>query len=166
MIFPRIEREMEAAGFTMQDVQRLEVEAQLLREAEPFYIEDHFIKEEDKKASPACPPSPTTLERLAAEVKEMFYSNGEENYQYSSPVSPKEENCHDVLQGSTDSPHHSPLRKKSKRDAESQSPVPEKCSSGNDGNNSLASTSGAKESFPPKYLLECLLKEAQTLGEN
>lgn len=169
----RIERAMEAAGFTMQDMQRLEVEAQLLREAEPFYLEDDPIKEEDGKAVSTCPPSPSTIQRLTAEMKEMFYSNGEENSQYTSPLSPasfhnktKEENGHDVPQGSTNSHHHSPLRKKSKKDPEAPSPVPEKCNGDNAGNGPLASTSGAHESFPPKYLLECLLKEAQTLGES
>lgn len=164
---------MEAAGFTMQDMQRLEVEAQLLREAEPFYLVDDLFKEEDGKSVSTCPPSPSTLQRLTAEMKEMFYSNGEETSLYSSPPSPasfhnktKEKICHDVPQGSTESPHHSPLRKKNKRDSEAPSPVPEKCNGDNRGNGPLASTSGAQESFPPKYLLESLLKEAQSLGES
>lgn len=172
MTFSRIERAMEAAGFTMHDVQRLEVEAQLLREADPFYLEDYPIKE-DKKIIPTCPPSPSTLRRLAAEMQEMFDNNGKENYQYSSPVSTtesfpdkaKEENGHDVSQGSTDSPYHSPLRKKIKIHQGTLSPAPEKCNGGGGENGSLASTSGTQDFFPPKHLLECLLREAQTLGE-
>lgn len=168
----RHERAMEAAGFTPQDMQRLEVEAQLLREAEPFYFEEHPSKgNKDDKNCFTAPPSPTTLQRLTAEIDAMYEGGRKENDMLSSPLSAdstqnkmKEENTQDsnACQAHTDSPSHSPCRKRAKVETEMdpRSPPPEK---GGGGGGGLSST--GQESLPPKQLIDRLLREAQALAE-
>lgn len=161
---------MEAAGVTMQDLQRLEVEAQLLREAEPFYLEEYPIKEnKDDKSCLTSPPSPTILQHLAAELEEMYEGSRKENDMNFSPSTPDsfrkiKENGQDldVSQENTNSPPHSPHRKRIRMETETDpASPPEKCG----GGNVSTLSSAAQESFPPKQLLDRLLREAQMLAE-
>ncbi|XP_045122962.1 uncharacterized protein LOC123511275 isoform X2 [Portunus trituberculatus] len=175
----RHERAMEAAGFTQQDMQRLEVEAQLLREAEPFYFEEYPSKgnKEDKNCL-AAPPSPITLQRLTAEIDDMYEGSRKENDMISSPLSPdstqnkmREENSLDsnASQAHTDSPSHSPHRKRAKVETEtdSRTPPPKKWGGGGSGSGGGGSafSSAGQESVPPKQLIDRLLREAQALAE-
>ncbi|MPC15717.1 Zinc finger and BTB domain-containing protein 40 [Portunus trituberculatus] len=174
---PLHERAMEAAGFTQQDMQRLEVEAQLLREAEPFYFEEYPSKgnKEDKNCL-AAPPSPITLQRLTAEIDDMYEGGRKENDIISSPLSPdstqnkmREENSLDsnASQAHTDSPSHSPHRKRAKVETEtdSRTPPPKKWGGGGSGSGGSAFSSAGQESVPPKQLIDRLLREAQALAE-
>ncbi|KAG0724070.1 hypothetical protein GWK47_041412 [Chionoecetes opilio] len=143
----RHERAMEAAGITAEVLQRLEVEAQLLREAEPFYLEDYPARSDrEDKNDLSVAPSPTVLQKLNAEIEEMCEgSKDSDTHPHVSPLSPKVkgenedrkrgENGHDGGQRNTDSPPLSPPRKRVKIETETQSTSnPEKC----------AGTSGSK----------------------
>ena len=164
---------MEAASFTLQDLQRLEVEAQLLREAEPFYLEEYPIKEyKDDKNCLGSTPSPSTLYHLATEINEMCEGSRKDNNILLSPsssdsfhnkVTDKIDHDIDVSQEIRDSLPHFPCRKRAKMETETDptSPLPEKCG----GGSGSAMPSAAQEPFPPKQLLDRLLREAQMLVE-
>ncbi|XP_071533610.1 uncharacterized protein [Panulirus ornatus] len=96
MMSDRVQREMEEAGISPKDLQRLEVEAQLLREAEPFYLEDDpqwqilkfngIVNGSSKRCSTI--PNPAALARIIAETK-YNGSTEERKYVMDCPCSGK-----------------------------------------------------------------------------
>ncbi|XP_045584676.1 zinc finger and BTB domain-containing protein 41 isoform X2 [Procambarus clarkii] len=81
----RVQKEMAEAAIIPEDLQRLEVEAQLLREAEPFYLEDDgqwqlpkcngVLNRSIKRCS--IIPEPSVLSRIIAEASVLYNSSTE-----------------------------------------------------------------------------------------
>lgn len=85
MMSSRTRVEMKESGISPEDLQRLEVEAQLLREAEPFYLQDNSQWQLPKcngiwkRSSKRCSivPDSSALIRIIAEAKELYGGSNE-----------------------------------------------------------------------------------------